>query len=501
MKIGFNLSQSQVEENCWPAVLSSLYEDGHTIGLFTGREELGQESTEPKPFISFTQFLSVSSPRPAEIDSAVVSAATDFWQEPDSDRFRIIALKLLNRLDFSGTFRLLDREVILSLAVLHAFAAIRQEAVDLLIFEITPHEFIPYVLHEVSKSAGVAILSFEAAPIAPVLVPHGVHLPESARVDGTSVSAEILRITRERVAVLRGREIPQYIALQKERDAQLASRGGKTRAKLLSLRWLLQPRFSESAGSFSGHNLKSGLLKNATQFILNRSLEQNFRREARMGALVEVEPPRPFALFALHYEPEKTSLPDGLPILFQGDAVVAARDLVPDSIELLVKEHYSQTSAALRGYLGRSPLFYRLLSSISGITLSRGERPAADYVGSAECVFTLTGTIAIESVFMGVPAVYFGSPWWEGLPGTLKFVPGTTWADIQAIRVPRASEVQDFLETLILSRTIPGISAQKRQLVERRLGPLPAGLLAAEAGSITACIRTALSGLTTGADR
>jgi hypothetical protein len=201
-----------------------------------------------------------------------------------------------------------------------------------------------------------------------------------------------------------------------------------------------------------------------------------------------------YSVFALHYEPERTSLPEGLPIDFQADAVLKARGLIPEASLLVVKEHYSQQTSALRGFTGRSPLFYDLVESFPNTVFANTTDRLSELVVGAQCVFTLTGTIAIEAVLRGVPVAYFGNPWWSGLPGTVRFDKGVTFEDVVGQTIPSEGEVVSFLEDLTQNHMIPGSASESVETIEKRLGPLPKSFFEAEARSIIDCVVAVLEG-------
>jgi hypothetical protein len=196
----------------------------------------------------------------------------------------------------------------------------------------------------------------------------------------------------------------------------------------------------------------------------------------------------------LHYEPERTCLPDGLPVFFQSDAVAAARAIVPEEMTLIVKEHYSQTSSALRGFLGRSPKMYDLLRSYRKVEFAPTNAYLSDIVDRASSVFTLTGSIAIESVLKGVPVAYFGSPWWRGMPGTIRIKPNTVFGDISSIPIPTPSQVIQFLEGRVAEGAIVSLGSESVRALEKRLGELPENILEVEALAIAELVRSITSG-------
>ena len=65
-----------------------------------------------------------------------------------------------------------------------------------------------------------------------------------------------------------------------------------------------------------------------------------------------------FVYFALHFEPERTTNPDGGFFHDQFLAIIHLRKILPEDVNIFVKEHPSQFKVIDRGLKGRSPLFY-----------------------------------------------------------------------------------------------------------------------------------------------
>jgi hypothetical protein len=79
----------------------------------------------------------------------------------------------------------------------------------------------------------------------------------------------------------------------------------------------------------------------------------------------------------------------------------------------------------------------------------------------------MTGSVGVEAGLQGVPVVYFGNPWWEGMPGSTKFTPG------MPVLAPRPNSgrdigsgpdsVRDFLVDLVANRSIPGFGTPSQE--------------------------------------
>lgn len=146
----------------------------------------------------------------------------------------------------------------------------------------------------------------------------------------------------------------------------------------------------------------------------------------------------------------------------------------------------------MSGFIGRSPLFYDLISSLDGTFFAPTMARLTELLPRASCVFTLTGTIAIEVVLRGVPVAYFGNPWWDGMPGTLRIQDGVTFETIRNLAMPTSEQVKDFAVDLTAHRMIPGLAGENISTVERRLGPLQVDFFEAEGKSIASCISAML---------
>lgn len=494
MGILFCLTAKQIRENAWPAVVESLAAEQSppSLGILSFGNELSEPSPYPKDARLCEDYLSLNTLLTTPKTLHALAIYNQFRDSPDFQEVRFIALKLLNRTDLSGTFRLLDREVIVQSALLDIFEILRSRHPDLVVFEVTPHEFLPYLLKVAANFLGVKVLFFQPCPITPAMVPLTglrdiVHLKQST-VAKSAVSDSLLAGARAQIDKLVNQTDPRYMELLRARDATVRKPTKRISAVWQSLRWLFSERFPESV-NFSGHQGGGLVLRNLVSLVLTRSLQRSLARRVNQLGQGWSGPPADYVVFALHYEPERTSLPEGLPIDFQGDAVAALRARVPQEIAVVVKEHYSQQSAALRGFAGRSPDLYDLIENLPNTFFAPTSEKLSDFLGPAHAVFTLTGTVAIESVLKGTPVGYWGSPWWAGLPGTLRLQSAEDFWALDELVIPTAQEVFEFFDRLVGEIMIPGIASEQPEIVERKLGPLPDGFFDHESRGILEAIR------------
>jgi hypothetical protein len=183
---------------------------------------------------------------------------------------------------------------------------------------------------------------------------------------------------------------------------------------------------------------------------------------------------REFALFLLHYEPEKTTVPDGG---LNGDQLAAVRtaaSTLQDNVSLLVKEHPSQLMYVANGHTGRIPEFYRELTRIDGVGLVDRRASNWDLIDRASVVFTVTGTVGLEATFVDTPVVYFGYPWYAGLDGSYALgdvgSASATVAAALADRAPSGDATAENLVALISANAIDGVISPGRVRYFARAG-------------------------------
>ena len=441
------------------------------------------------------EFFSINGAMPSRPSLAAINQMVRLQSSPGFGSVRFLALKMLNRVDFTGTFRFLEREVIVHSAILAALDLFLRKQPSLVVFRVTPHEFPQFIVSEVAKFLELEVLHFQPCSIAPVMIPR---YSSGKRFDLTqglpqerTDSKFILETARTQLRALQEAQSPPYMVLQRRRDHALQSFRSRLSAVAHSIGWIFNDRFPTSV-DFSGHSNPKSFAARFLKVLLTRSLQRNLTQAIRrLGK--DSSPAKPFALLALHYEPERTSLPDGLPIEFQADAVLQARAFLPAGTQLVVKEHYSQQSSALRGFLGRSPLLYDLIEGLPGTSFIGYNEKLTSLVSEASCVFTLTGTIAIEAVLKGTPVVHFGTPWWEGMPGTFRMSESRSFSSIDAAEVPGHSVILEFLEDLVVSSAIPGFASEPVDTIVKRFGALPRDFLAASATQLAHCVVSLVS--------
>lgn len=355
-----------------------------------------------------------------------------------------------------------------------------------------PHEAFDYALLKVLDWKEIPTLMFQPSLVGPQVMARssitqtlpvsflGRRDPRHVSADSSVVSISLSALERLRL----GTGTPKMDS-QRKKEIEVTSTLSRLRALLFSLKRLKNPG-RDADSSLTGHEGIPTLVTRFLDVMLERSLRITLRaRVARLENVLK-PPSNRYALMALHYEPERSSIPEGFPFDSQLDAIIAARCLLPQGVELLVKEHFSQQAAALRGFVRRSPDFYDVAGALPGVRVL-GIHSATRLVRrEAECVMTLTGKVGIESVGEGTPVIYLGQPWWEGLPGTAHIADVTDYQEFLESHTPVRDEVDAWLAHQVENTLLPGVSSVPPERYSARIASLPEGFEELEADGIVA---------------
>ena len=409
---------------------------------------------------------------------------------PDFRIWEPLLLQELNREPDIRFVRPVDREVFVRRILLLLLSKFLLQKPELFFSSETPHNVIDLSAFLVAKWLGVPTLFFQpTSTIGPNLVPRSeldaiISLPETLSTSTNEAARRIVdfrvQLAIENLNNFRLGAIP--MRMQAELDREAATRGEASNRRLV-----LRGRNNSAVFFYRRLRGVMSMLRNFRggqrwEQLLGQQVYSSWHKSFLDKALSlpdALVPKQPYALFPLHYQPERTSIPEGSTFAFQGDVVAQARALLPAEVTLVVKEHASQISKSRSGYLGRAPDFYDLVSSLPNTVVVGPGWPLGDYLEDATTVFTMTGSVGIEAVFRRVPVVYFGNPWWTGMPGTTKFTGGRLDDELfsgeTALSEREVGAAREFLIELVSTRTIPGFGTPSQERFWTRQLSLPDG--------------------------
>lgn len=350
---------------------------------------------------------------------------SEFFFSENYLRAKDRCLKMMDRLDLYGLFTRIDRETYFNKLAIWYLKNVEKNVPDALIMADSPHSHAQYLLFEICQFLKVPIAKFNSlAMLVPALILEDVSnntAIENSRGGCGELYDRIDDVIRDYVSTVAEKadkgayELP-YIKVQRKQNRFLAkfysvfTEGTKlqyreTKAQIaMILRRMYNP--------INPHNISPlGRLR----------IEHGRRKNIRKLCVAHCDQPaldRTFVYFALHYEPERTTNPDGDKFHDQVLAIIALRKFLPDEVEIVVKEHPTQFYERQRGHRGRSPLLYNLIKNIKGVQLLG---PFEDSIAlQRECLFvaTITGSIAVEAAVLGKKTIMFGKTWFSGCPNT-----------------------------------------------------------------------------------
>jgi len=117
-----------------------------------------------------------------------------------------------------------------------------------------------------------------------------------------------------------------------------------------------------------------------------------------------------YALFLPNSEPEYTLDVQGWPFADQASLIRVIAQSLPVDMLLLVKDHPLMVGA-------RPIEFYRRILRLPNVRLISESCLSQELLRASRLVFTITGTIALEAVCAGIPAIMFGKMFFDQLEG------------------------------------------------------------------------------------
>ncbi len=283
---------------------------------------------------------------------------------------------------------------------------------DVVIFGIIPHTIYNFVLHELALEKGIKTVSFED-----IWVIHRTLVFRNFW-KGSEELQEVIKRTANKPISEKD--------LSEEMREYWGSLVGKT--PYVEQPFIaLQRRMGAGLGLLA-HRLKVALrtLANGTFFkfvwgFVLRVGKPNLIREYAHH-ITEVDWDTPFVYFPLHYQPERTTMPQGDMYHDQLLVIETLSASLPDGWKIYVKEHPMQwlisnkerySSSRYRGY-------YERIAAIPNVLLAPLSTDSFTLIERSKTVAAITGTAGWEALSKGKCTLLFGMPWYRDCPGVYR---------------------------------------------------------------------------------
>jgi len=357
-----------------------------------------------------------------------------YYQSSQSIEDYCIAEKMMDRDDPYGFMSRLDKDILFKMISTFALQQIQSKQPDFLLMSDRPHSFVQYIIFRVllyHKIPVYSLLSFNTFAPAVVLLnenkAHFVQICNSVNnqhlLDRDSIHLPLIKLFLEKyihsfVQSNNSNYTPDYMIRNK---------------KVSSYKFLLNP-YVIAENAFKKIIEYSSLIKS--------SLFNDYRPECPHAIQIPIAPlipwlrkvslsnsyyafqrkqpqydlNRDYVFFPLHYEPERTTNPDGGKYHDQIKALLLLRSLLPDSVSIFVKEHPYQLMFGSKGFKGRSRLFYDFIASIHNVQSVPIQAPSTLLIKNSLFVATITGACAFEAALLSKKCIVFGTTWFQNLP-------------------------------------------------------------------------------------
>lgn len=393
----------------------------------------------------------------------------DFFLSDNYLRAKDRCLKMMDRLDMYGTFSRLDREAIFDKLTMWALKQMEQSKPEAMVVSETPHSHTYYLIYEICLYLDLEIVKFNTWPTVPLLFLQDMRTDKRFRkkIDINSNISQIIESeVLSHIGSLGGNNQNYELPYMRAQRLQLKWKNRiASFFKLGILSWSKEQWF-QARMNFGRHYYPVNPYKMG---IFGRYKIKRLRRKNLLDALKEqqqiVDTRRRYVYFALHFEPERTTNPDGGEFHDQILAISRLRAMVPTDVDIIVKEHPTQFYMAERGARGRSPIFYDCVTSMSGVQMANINQSSLELIENSVFVATITGSAAFESAAMGKKALIFGDTWFNGCPNVIRWEAHITFDDMVIGEILCTNKIIDFLLTEKRLYGVPGClnpSAQRR---------------------------------------
>ncbi|WP_340297149.1 MULTISPECIES: capsular polysaccharide export protein, LipB/KpsS family [unclassified Roseobacter] len=158
-------------------------------------------------------------------------------------------------------------------------------------------------------------------------------------------------------------------------------------------------------------------------FLYQKILLRIKLKQYELKCSTELTPGR-YLYFAMSAQPEGSTLPTALAYKDVFTVLRAIRTALPSNIKIVYKENPSMfelRNPYISAVNYRSSDYYDQILDIGNVQLVSTTHDSTELIKNAYCVATINGTVAIEAVHFGVPAITFGSNWYDQVDGILRF--------------------------------------------------------------------------------
>ncbi|SMO87748.1 capsular polysaccharide export protein, LipB/KpsS family [Fodinibius sediminis] len=357
------------------------------------------------------------------------------------------ALKMMDRQDPYKAFTYHQRKRFYYSQLSYWLGVLGKEDIDICIFTESPHIVAHYICYAVCKYYNIDTIMF-----APITLPGLIYLklniedkPKYKITKGSSVrdiDNEISNIIHAYIENYRQQQKkydePWYMQEQRKKEAKLREKnkfiykilkswykvftrnGYQKIKKVLKNNFFSNGKVRSYIKSDKSSLENSYITKKEKRSLRKKKYEKNKKLKSLYHEMCDEfnYENSSFIYFPLHYQPERTTNPEGNYFADQQLAINLLSYYLPEDWHLVIKEHPSQFVSHMQGYLGRTSDFYTDIKKLKNVKLVNENIDSMNLISASKAVSTLTGSAGLEALIKGKPVMVFGYAWYRDLPGT-----------------------------------------------------------------------------------
>jgi hypothetical protein len=427
----------------WPLVAQRLARHhGWSVAYWTGTGAVRSEVRKLFPEAIFhLNTEAVLGRRPPEL-AGLAPRPMDLSDWESMSTVESLTLKMMDRLDPEGSFNYFERINHFHHLTAYWSAVVEKLRPDVIVHSNLPHVVYDYVLYELAKKVGIPNVMLDVPSLPGRVhtvreIEKGPVFLESAyeRLKAEGEEPEPSPEARQYLRGIRGEYSqgkPYYLRQHQRRDDQSrASLGWKSIVDHALSFWRWPQAVARTSGRLARPAPPNYLVQPGKppylsawsptrwQFYLWKRRLHVARLE-RSYARLSQTPPRdePYIFVPLHYQPEKTTSPQGGLFVHQHLMVERLSACLPAQWRIYVKEAAPQFMPAFRGGPASRPDdYYARLAAIPGVRLMPAGLDSFGLIDGAKATATVTGTAGWESLVRGKPVLLFGYGWYQSAEG------------------------------------------------------------------------------------
>ena len=340
-------------------------------------------------------------------------------------RHEFTVLNLLERNNaHSGTLNYMERKSFFYKMLRYWYSVIKKFNIELILFEEEPHQASDYILYIIAKYLNIkTCMSVRTFPELGFLVSDDLEFLDKSLInfhDDKKINEIKLTVRLENIIKNIQGEFDKALKIRLFDQKELHKKQNKNILNTLKRipSYLNQLFEFKSDQKISNNNFENSKLSYINYiiskiFLIRKKKLRKKYYESIVKKNLNLE--EKFILFGLQYQPEKSTCPNGGYYIDQILAIKLLSQLVPNDYKIYVKEHPSQfvSSYARYGDRMRDLNFYEKILDIDKVSLVSSQEDTFKLIDKCEFVASVGGSICIESVIRGKPALQFGKSWYD----------------------------------------------------------------------------------------